>query len=80
VHHLSRALQGDLAESIRKESLRLKIVAQYLAGDCAGVRRDAGALPDFGTAFELWIRDWVERCDFEEAVYAGLLVPDGPFR
>jgi tetratricopeptide (TPR) repeat protein len=80
VQHLSRALESELPEPVRKEALRLKVQAEYLAGDCAAVRHDAGALPDYGAAFELWIREWVERCDFEEATFKAALVPEGPFR
>ncbi|HYX91869.1 MAG TPA: hypothetical protein VE782_09920 [Myxococcaceae bacterium] len=80
VQHLARALEGELPEPIRKEALRLKVQAEYLAGDCAAVRHDAGALPDYGVAFELATREWVERCDFEEAAFKAALVPDGPFR
>ena len=80
VRHLARALDGELPDALRKEALRLKVQAEYLAGDCQAVRHDAGALPDYGAAFELWVREWVDRCDFERARYKAPLVPDGPFR
>jgi tetratricopeptide (TPR) repeat protein len=80
VGHLARALEGEPPEAIRKEALRLKVQAEYLSGDCQAVRHDSGSLPDYGAAFELWIHEWLERCDFEQGRYKGPLVPDSPFR
>lgn len=78
--HLKASLDRELPETIRKEALRLKIEAEYLAGDCAAVRATLGALPDLGAAFELYAREFGERCDFEERAYKAALVPQGPFR
>lgn len=78
--YLERALQAELPESLRREALRLRLEAHYLAGDCAGVRADVGQLPDLGAAFKARALEWVARCDFEERLFKGPLVPDGPFR
>jgi tetratricopeptide (TPR) repeat protein len=78
--HLSRALEGELPEALRREALRLRVQAAYLAGDCGAVRHEAGALPDFGPAFRAVASEWVERCDFEDSHYRGPLVPRDAFR
>jgi hypothetical protein len=78
--HLARALSGELPDPVRQEAVRLRLRAAYLAGDCAGVRSEAGALPDWGPAFAAEAHEWVARCDFEEKAYAGALVPGGEFR
>ncbi|MBX5482525.1 MAG: hypothetical protein IRZ16_11915 [Myxococcaceae bacterium] len=80
LEHLQAALAHPLPESIHNEALRLQIEAEYLAGDCDRVREIVNVLPDFGAAFALWAREWVDRCDFEDRVYKGPLVPEGPFR
>ncbi len=78
--HLSQALEGELPEAIRREALRLRVQAAYLAGDCGAVRHEAGALPDFGPAFRAVATEWVERCDFEDGHFRGPLVPRDAFR
>ena len=78
--HLDRALALGLPEAIRRETLRLVLEAHYRAGDCDGVRAVSGTLPDLGEAFRVEADTWVERCDFEQAVYAGPLVPRSAFR
>lgn len=80
IKHLDRAAKGELPEIIHRETLRLRLQARYLAGDCAGVQEDVQTLPDYGVAFALSSREWAERCDFEARVYKGPLVPEGPFR
>ncbi len=80
VPRLARALEGDLPDTLRREALRLKIEANYLAGDCAAVEHDVGALPDLGPAFALTAREWVDRCGFETRTWNGPLVPDASFR
>ncbi|HVE81859.1 MAG TPA: hypothetical protein VND93_03390 [Myxococcales bacterium] len=74
--YLGQALQRDLPDSIRREALRLRLEALFLSGDCAGVRNDAGQLPDLGAALKARAADWVERCDFEERTFRGPLVPE----
>jgi tetratricopeptide (TPR) repeat protein len=69
-----------MPEAIRRESLRLLVEASYLAGDCGAVRHEVGALPDFGPAFKAAAVEWVARCDFEDAVFKGPLVPRQAFR
>lgn len=80
VRYLAEALDGPLEGSVRKEALRLQIEAQYLAGDCAGVRQSAGQLPSLGAAFKAAADSWVARCDFEDKSFGGPLEPEGPFR
>jgi hypothetical protein len=78
---LQRALADTaLPEALRREALRLKIEAAYLAGDCGAVRHEVGALPDFGPAFRATADEWRERCDFEEKTFQGPLVPRQAFR
>ncbi|MBZ4396967.1 hypothetical protein [Myxococcus sp. AS-1-15] len=78
---LQRALSDDsLPLSLRREALRLKVEASYLSGDCGAVRHEVGVLPDFGTAFKATALEWVERCDFEEKTFRGVLVPRQAFR
>ncbi|QRO00513.1 hypothetical protein JRI60_16485 [Archangium violaceum] len=78
--HLSRALEGELPEAIRREALRLRVQAAYLAGDCGAVRHEVGALPDFGPGFRAVAQEWAERCDFEDGHFGGPLVPRESFR
>ena len=78
--HLARALEAPTPEAIRRETLRLRLQAAYLAGDCGTVRHEVGALPDLGPAFRATAAEWAERCDFEDAHFGGPLVPRGPFR
>ncbi|HYO51978.1 hypothetical protein, partial [Archangium sp.] len=80
LHHLSKALEGELPEAIRREALRLRVQAAYLAGDCGAVRHEVGALPDYGPAFRALTSEWAERCDFEDRQFWGPLVPRDTFR
>jgi hypothetical protein len=80
VRYLAAALEGPLDGSVRKEALRLFIEAQYLAGDCEGVRTSAGQLPSLGAAFKAASDSWVARCDFEDQAFGGPLKPEGLFR
>jgi tetratricopeptide (TPR) repeat protein len=78
--HLARALEGELPEALRREALRLRLEAAYLAGDCGRVRHETGTLPDFGPGFRAQASEWLERCDFEDGVFRGPLVPRDAFR
>ncbi|WNG35280.1 hypothetical protein F0U61_17620 [Archangium violaceum] len=78
--HLSRALEGELPDAIRREALRLRVQAAYLAGDCGAVRHEVGALPNQGPAFRAITSEWAERCDFEDQHFGGPLVPRDAFR
>jgi len=77
---LANALAADLPASIQRESWRLKIESDYLAGDCAAVQTDGGALPDLDTAFMVEVSEWNDRCAFEAAYFHGPLVPEQAFR
>ncbi|MFL5322260.1 MAG: hypothetical protein ACJ790_21565 [Myxococcaceae bacterium] len=77
--YLATALEGEVAESIRREALRLQLHSTFIAGDCNGVRDLTGRLPDLGEAFKTSAQEWVDRCAFEEKVFNGPLVPEGPF-
>ncbi len=78
--HLAQALEGELPEALRREALRLRVESAYLAGDCGTVRHELGALPDFGPGFRASATEWLARCDFEEGVFRGPLVPRDAFR
>ncbi|MBX7099553.1 MAG: hypothetical protein K1X89_17690 [Myxococcaceae bacterium] len=78
--YLRDALDGELPEKVRLEALRLTIEAHYLAGDCAGVRAQTGALPSLTTAQRRAALEWQERCDFEEKAFSSALVPEEPLR
>ncbi|WP_224246000.1 tetratricopeptide repeat protein [Hyalangium gracile] len=83
VEYLTQGLASgglELSEAIRREALRLLVESSYLAGDCGAVRHEVGALPDFGPAFKAVAVEWVARCDFEDAVFQGPLVPRQAFR
>ncbi|HEY8212106.1 MAG TPA: hypothetical protein VIG99_31710 [Myxococcaceae bacterium] len=69
--YLEKALQKELPDSIRREAIRLRLESLYRSGDCAGVRNDAGQLPDLGAALKARAAEWVERCDFEEKAFKG---------
>ena len=73
--HLTRALEGELPEAIRREALRLRVESAYLAGDCGAVRHEVGVLPDLGPAFKATASEWQARCAFEDTVFRGPLVP-----
>jgi tetratricopeptide (TPR) repeat protein len=78
--YLSQALARELPDSLRREALRLKVEALYLAGDCDGVRHEAGQLPDLGAALKARVTEWVERCEFEERTFQGPLSLGEAFR
>jgi tetratricopeptide (TPR) repeat protein len=80
LRYLSRSLAAELPQSIRGEALRVKVEAEYLDGDCAGVRNELGHLPDFGEAYKANVGEWAERCQFEEQAFHGPLVSKEPFR
>ncbi|PTL80409.1 hypothetical protein [Vitiosangium sp. GDMCC 1.1324] len=80
LHHFTQALEGELPEAIRREALRLRVQAAYLAGDCGAVRHEVGALPDYGPGFRAVATEWAERCDFEDTHFGGPLVPRDAFR
>ncbi len=80
VEALTRALAGELPDSVRKEALRLLLEALFLSGDCQGVRDLAGRLPGFGAAFKANAEELVSRCAFEEKAFNGPLVPKESFR
>jgi len=71
--YLEKALQKELPDSIKREAIRLRLEALFLSGDCAGVRNDAGQLPDLGAALKARAAEWVERCEFEEKTFKGPL-------
>jgi len=71
--YLEKALQKELPDSIKREAIRLRLEALFLSGDCAGVRNDAGQLPDLGAALKARATEWVERCEFEEKTFKGPL-------
>jgi hypothetical protein len=75
--HLGQALaSGSLADPLVREAWRLKLQAEFEAGDCKGVRQDVGRLPDLGAAFKAAADDWRARCDFEEQTFHGPLAPE----
>jgi tetratricopeptide (TPR) repeat protein len=78
--YLSAALEGELPDSVRQESFRLLVQADYLAGNCAAVRTTVGQLPSYGAAFKANGLSYVQRCDFDDQAFNGPLVPEGPFR
>jgi len=80
LRYLAQSLERELPESIRREAMRVKVEAEYLAGDCAGVKNDLGHLPDFGESYKAGIQEWLERCDFEERTFKGPLVSGEGFR
>jgi tetratricopeptide (TPR) repeat protein len=80
VAYLTRALMKDLPDSLRRESLRLKVQAEYESGDCNAVTQTLGELPGYGTAFKEWMLEWKARCEFELKKYPKLLSPEEPFR
>jgi hypothetical protein len=74
--YLEKALQKELPDSIRREVVRLRLETLFLSGDCAGVRNDAGQLPDLGAALKARAAEWVERCEFEEKTFKGPLAAE----
>lgn len=80
LRYLEEALSGSLPDSIRREALRLKLEAEYLAGDCAAVRTTAGRLPGYGASFKSIAQRWLDRCELDQRSFNGPLVPAGPFK
>ncbi len=78
--YLAQALSAPLPDSIRKEAFRLKVVAEYLRGDCPGLKDQVGHLPDFGPSYKSSVLEWQDRCEFEERAFNGPLVSQSPFR
>ena len=76
VRYLGQALQKELPDSLRREAIRLRLEALFLAGDCAGVRNDVGQLPDLGAALKARAAEWVARCEFEEKTFKGPLAAE----
>jgi hypothetical protein len=79
-HYLTQALLAPLPDSLRREAIRLKVEAEYLTGDCAGVNDDLGQLPDFEASYKTSLLEWKDRCEFEERAFNGPLVSQSPFR
>jgi hypothetical protein len=78
--HLRRALGLGLPPPVDREAWRLRVQADYMAGDCGGVADDAGQLPDFGPGLRAEVTEWQKRCAFDVRTFNGPLVPSGPFR
>jgi hypothetical protein len=79
---LENATRADasLPFSIVRELWRLKVENEYLEGDCASVQTDVAAMPAGSNAYQLALREWGERCEFEDATFNGPLVPKEPLR
>ncbi len=78
--HLRTALTLGLPSPIDREAWRLRVSADYLAGDCGAVADDAGQLPDFGLGLRAEVTEWQARCAFDVKTFKGPLVPADPFR
>jgi len=78
--HLRTALSLGLPSPVDREAWRLRISADYLAGDCGAVADDAGQLPDFGPGLRAEVTEWQRRCAFDVKTFNGPLVPGNPFR
>ncbi|MBM7114759.1 tetratricopeptide repeat protein [Archangium primigenium] len=78
--HLTRAIEGQPPDAIRREARRLQIQAAYLGGDCGGVRHLAGSAPGDTTAQRALSAEWLERCEFDTRRFGGPLVPRDAFR
>lgn len=78
--YLRDALRGELPEKVRIEARRLELEATYLSGDCPGVHTLLGQLPSMGAAPMAQAREWGERCELEQALFSGALVPEEPLR
>ncbi|MFT3841970.1 MAG: hypothetical protein QM723_33570 [Myxococcaceae bacterium] len=85
VEWMNRALENapaeqPLPESIVRELWRLKVENEYLLGDCAAVQSDVSAMPAGSNAYQQALREWGERCEFEDATFNGPLVPKEALR
>lgn len=78
--YLDLALAGELPEELRRETLRLKVAAEYLSGDCEAVAATVSRAPDVGPAFRGYAEEWTARCRFEKEAFQGPLVPGDAFR
>jgi tetratricopeptide (TPR) repeat protein len=78
--HLRTALSGGLAVPVDREAWKLRVSADYQAGDCGAVADDAGQLPDFGPGLRAEVTEWQKRCAFDVKTFNGPLVPSNPFR
>jgi tetratricopeptide (TPR) repeat protein len=78
--HLRTALALGLPPPVDREAWRLRVSADYLAGDCGAVADDAGQLPDFGAGLRSEVTEWQARCAFDVKTFKGPLVPTDPFR
>ena len=78
--HLRTALALGLPSPVDREAWRLRVSADYLAGDCGAVADDAGQLPDFGLGLRAEVTEWQARCAFDVKTFKGPLVPADPFR
>jgi hypothetical protein len=78
--HLRTALSLGLPSPVDREAWRLRVAADYLAGDCGAVADDAGQLPDLGLGFRAEVTEWQARCAFDVRTFNGPLVPGDPFR
>jgi tetratricopeptide (TPR) repeat protein len=78
--HLRTALGLGLPPPVDREAWRLRVSADYLAGDCGAVADDAGQLPDFGPGLRAEVTEWQKRCAFDVKTFNGPLVPANPFR
>ncbi len=78
--HLRTALALGLPPPVDREAWRLRVSADYLAGDCGAVADDAGQLPAFGPGLRAEVTEWQARCAFDVKTFKGPLVPADPFR
>jgi hypothetical protein len=78
--HLHTALNLGLPWPVDREAWRLRVSADYMAGDCGAVADDAGQLPDFGPGLRSDVTEWQKRCAFDAKTFNGPLVPANPFR
>ena len=78
--HLRQALALGLPPPVDQEAWRLKVSADYRAGDCGGVADDIGQMPDFGPGLRAEVTEWQARCAFDVRTFHGPLVPADPFR
>jgi hypothetical protein len=78
--HLRTALSLGLPAPVDREAWKLRVSADYLAGDCGAVADDAGQLPDFGPGLRAEVTEWQKRCAFDVRTFNGPLVPRNPFR
>ncbi len=78
--HLRTALALGLPPPVDREAWRLRVQADYMAGDCGAVADDAGQLPDFGPGLRAEVTEWQKRCAFDVRTFNGPLVPANPFR